>query len=571
MNSYKKLFKRILLLIVSAVILFCINGVQRNIETSIVKNDLRDSGKIDNAPPIVAFTTVVLGAFRGVAANLLWLRAKTLQEEGSYFEMVQISTWIQQLQPKFTGALGYLGWNMAYNISVTESRFVDRWRWINSGLTLLRRALASNPKDPNLYHELGWIFQHKIGATMDDAQQYYKNKIAREMYNVLGEVRPNWDEWAKLPNTIDKLKLHYKKNDLVYKALEDSGFNSFKKLYLAFIEDNKGKIPEKFTKYYTDKEKLKYLDQCLRVIWLKNNYVLDCKEIVAINKKYGLLDWRLPESQALYWGYTGLKVSPEGKHANSERLIIQGLRDSFRRGALLAIKEGENSYFYFGPNFSVIDAVKAEYLKAKDSYDARSFDVGYYNFLKDAIVLLYTYGHYNKARVYYKELKRVDKTTGVTFEDNRILHLVPMGEYVKRQLEDDIERATPTQAGNIVLGMMQNVFKYLLAGQIDTAVALEVQAKNLYLKYKKKNEDVYRNFLPPYSKWRAVLAKRMLQNLPQDLAARFKYLLLDLNKANDDFKKKPNPDAIKDLEKLEKDKLKENTFGSGLKLEPDFK
>ena len=557
MNSYKKLFKRVLLLVVSGVILLCINGVQKKIEKNITANELRDSGTIENAPPIVAFTTVVLGAFRGVAANLLWLRAKTLQEKGSYFEMVQISTWIQQLQPKFTGALGYLGWNMAYNISVTESRFEDRWRWINSGINLLRKALASNPKDPNLYYELGWIFQHKIGGTMDKAQQYYKNQIAKEMYGVLGQVRPDWEKWAKMPNTLEALKLHYSKNDLIFKALNKSGFASFRNLYLEFIEDNKGKIPEKFAQIYKDKEKLKYLDQALRVIWLKNKYQLDCREIVEINKKYGLLDWRLPESQALYWGYTGLKVSPKGKHANSERLIIQGLGDTYRRGALLAIKDGENANFYFGPNFSVIDAVKNEYLKAKNTYKARSFDVGYFNFLKKAMVLLNTYGYKAKAREYYNEIKRMDKKN---YRKDIFLSL-PMDKYVAMQLRKNIDDATPTQAGNIVLGMMSRVFTYLRAGQIDTAVALEIQAKNLYLRYKKKSVD--RNYLPPYSEWRAALAKRIMENIKPEQRRQFQLLLLDLNKVNSS-KAKDVKDSMKKLEQIRRDKLREKAFGSGV-------
>ncbi len=560
MNSYRKLFRRFLLLVISGSILLCINSVQKKIEKDIIANELRDSGKIDNAPPIVAFTTVVLGAFRGVAANLLWLRAKTLQESGSYFEMVQISTWIQQLQPKFTGALGYLGWNMAYNISVTESRYEDRWRWINSGINLLRKALASNPKDPNLYHELGWIFQHKIGATMDNGQQYYKNQIAKEMYNVLGEVRPDWEMWATMPNTLETLKLHYSKNDAVFYALTKSGFASFKKLYLAFIEDNKGKLPEKFTQIYKDKEKLKYLDQVLRVIWLKRKYKLDCKEIFTINKKYGLLDWRLPESQSLYWGYTGLKVSPDGKHANNERLIIEGLRDSFRRGALLAIKEGENAYFYFGPNFNVIDAVKNEYVKAKGTYEARSFDVGYYNFLKDAMVLLHTYGHQAKAKEFYNEIKKMDKKN---YNQDLLLQNLPMAKYVEIQLYKSIDDAKASQAGNIVLGIMSNVFMYLRAGQIDTAVALEVQAKNLYLRYKQKNDGVNRNYLPPYSEWRALLAKRIMENMKPAQRQQFKLLLLDLNQVNAS-KAKEVKDSMDKLEEIKKDKLREKAFGSGI-------
>ncbi|MFM7817350.1 MAG: hypothetical protein ACKPGI_10320, partial [Verrucomicrobiota bacterium] len=46
---------------------------------------------ISNAPPVLAFTTVALGAFRGLIANALWIRANDLQEEGKYFEAVQLA------------------------------------------------------------------------------------------------------------------------------------------------------------------------------------------------------------------------------------------------------------------------------------------------------------------------------------------------------------------------------------------------------------------------------------------------------------------------------------------------
>lgn len=54
---------------------------------------------ISNAPPVLAFTTVALGAFRGLIANALWIRANDLQEEGKNFEAVQLADWITKLQP----------------------------------------------------------------------------------------------------------------------------------------------------------------------------------------------------------------------------------------------------------------------------------------------------------------------------------------------------------------------------------------------------------------------------------------------------------------------------------------
>ena len=137
------------LVCVTLVLLFGVGRVERRLDNAVAEHHLRFTGQIKNAPPLVTFTTVALGSFRGLVADLLWLRAGSLQEKGSYFEMVQLARWITDLQPTFSGATAYLAWNMAYNISVTCSSFEDRWRWVNEGIKLIRdQAIEYNPEDP---------------------------------------------------------------------------------------------------------------------------------------------------------------------------------------------------------------------------------------------------------------------------------------------------------------------------------------------------------------------------------------------------------------------------------------
>ena len=93
---------------------------------------------LENAPPVLAFTTVALGGFRGLIANALWIRANDLQEEDKYFEMVQLADWITKLQPHFTTVWVHQAWNMAYNISIKFNDMNDRWLWVLRGIELLR-------------------------------------------------------------------------------------------------------------------------------------------------------------------------------------------------------------------------------------------------------------------------------------------------------------------------------------------------------------------------------------------------------------------------------------------------
>src|SRR5882724_3728368 len=126
--------------------------------------------ELKGAPPMLALTTVALGGFRGLIANALWIRANDLQQDGKYFEMVQLADWITKLEPSLTQVWTVQAWNMAYNISVKFTNPYDRWRWVQRGIELLRDdGLRYNPREALMYRELGWFFQHKMGQNMDDA------------------------------------------------------------------------------------------------------------------------------------------------------------------------------------------------------------------------------------------------------------------------------------------------------------------------------------------------------------------------------------------------------------------
>jgi hypothetical protein len=135
-----------------------------------------------NMPPLVAFTTVALGGFRGILADILWMRAGTLQDEGRYFELVQLSDWIVKLQPRSPAIWAYHAWNMAYNLSALMAAPAERWRWVRNGIGLLRdEGMVYNPGSPRLHQELAWLFLHKLGTDSDTAAAYYRAQWAAEV------------------------------------------------------------------------------------------------------------------------------------------------------------------------------------------------------------------------------------------------------------------------------------------------------------------------------------------------------------------------------------------------------
>ena len=108
-------------------------------------------------PADIAFTSLALGGFRGLAVDYFWIRAEMLRQDGRYYEANQLANWICKLQPRFVRVWSFHAWNLAYNMSVLTQTFKERWNWVYNGIKLLRdEGIRYNPKAVSLYRELGW-------------------------------------------------------------------------------------------------------------------------------------------------------------------------------------------------------------------------------------------------------------------------------------------------------------------------------------------------------------------------------------------------------------------------------
>src|ERR1017187_5445096 len=150
-------FKKIILLLLAAALLAGSGQVQKSLNRDRDRLGLTRASVLENAPPLLAFTTVALGGFRGLVSNYLWIRSNDLQLDDKYFEAAQLADWITALEPHFTQVWIFEAWNLAFNISVKFKDFSDRWRWVERGIELLRdRALRYNPDAVLIYRELAW-------------------------------------------------------------------------------------------------------------------------------------------------------------------------------------------------------------------------------------------------------------------------------------------------------------------------------------------------------------------------------------------------------------------------------
>lgn len=149
----------------------------------------------EDYPAGVRFVMVALGGFRGVLADLLWLRASQRQEEGDYFEAAQLTGWITRLEPRYPEVWSYHAWNIAYNIGVMFPDPADRWEWLMRGIRLLRdEGIAANPRSSRLYWDIGWMYYDKIGGRWEENPLDFRARLASEMTAVFGDgaAEPVW-------------------------------------------------------------------------------------------------------------------------------------------------------------------------------------------------------------------------------------------------------------------------------------------------------------------------------------------------------------------------------------------
>jgi hypothetical protein len=431
--------KKIVLLLFAVLLLFGSSRVQDSLNQDRDQLGLTRVQPLENAPPVLAFTTVALGGFRGLISNALWIRANDLQDDDKFFEMAQLADWITKLEPHFVQVWLVQAWNMAYNISVKFTDFSDRWRWVQRGIELLRdQGLEYNPNETLIYRELAWFFQHKMGQPLDDANMYYKQQWVIEMARVFGKETPNLDE-------------------LIHPQTED---------------------------------------QKARRKLLVEHFKMDPEFMKQVDQDYGPLEWRLPEAHAVYWAALGLKKAKENPDKikpddliTLRRVIYQSMQLAFHRGRLIA--NPFKKAFEFGPNLDIVPKVSAIYEQAADE-DKENHDHilrAHRNFLRDAVYFLYVYNRIQDAAYWYKYLGM--KYPNQTVLDTKLSSFYPtnvtLDEYAVTRVQEDVSEAMdPKRIEAVIEGLLVNSYTSLVIGQDERAAGFKLLADKVRVLYESK-------------------------------------------------------------------------------------
>lgn len=465
--------KQILLLLLALMLLVGVGQVQRSLNADRDRLGLTRVAPLENAPPMLAFTTVALGGFRGLIANALWIRASELQENDKFFEMAQLADWITKLEPHFVQVWIVQGWNLAYNISVKFKDYSDRWNWVQRGIALLRdEGLRYNPNEMLLYRELAGFFQHKMGANLDDANMYYKRAWFAEMAQIIRSERPD---------------------------------------YAALLDPQTAEARE-------------------RARVLRETYKLDPAFMRDCDERYGPLEWRLPEAHAVYWAAQGLaaaKANPE--RVNQEdllqlrRMIYHSMQMAVVRGRVIVSSSGK--LLDLAPNLEIIPKANDAYEQAmrEDEKNRDHIKTGHRNFIRDAVYYLYTYNREAEAARWYAYLgKSYPDKPLVAGRPDSLPAAMTLDEYIYARVEEEVGDTSRDKTKMVLEGLLTTSFYSLATGNDDRATGFDRFAQKVWARYQMKTEGTgERISIPPLNTIKQDVLRRVLdpeRGFPLELA-----------------------------------------------------
>jgi len=504
--------------------------------------------KPENVPPSLAFTTIATGAFRGLVVDVLWMRADRLKEQGQFFDAKQLAEWITTLQPRFASVWEFHAWNMAYNISVAipATQPDQRWRWVKNGYELLRdQGIPLNPKSIILYREIARIFQHKIGALSDDAHKYYKLQLALAMEPLLGradnqyfqslaQAPTDWQQIIKDANVVPVITA-LKTADKVFSDDDDFVSNylslrqdprRFNPAVFNVIDDFRVKAPEALEKF----------DIFAKAYQLRKVWKLDPVFMHELNKicgpidfsdpnfgdpnkpsKHLPLDWRHPDSHAIYWAFKGLQVADKEEsrrigmsEVNTDRIVAQSLQNLFRNGKIFIYdlpaetssdsSSQQRKEIFLRPDLRMFEPCNRARLAILEKYKDISKSIysslqdGHRNMLKNAVLSFYQAGHRSQAQKIYNQLRKLYPLDEFKNPDVVV--------FARNRLREELQSIDINNAKEIVQMMLrESYFRYAMRDD-NEAAGLEDMAEEVYKHYMSEFSDVPRIDLPEFPQLR---------------------------------------------------------------------
>ncbi len=487
--------------VIAVLALLVTSGLSTSLSATAGRAQLGYADRAEAGDPPEVAAGIALGAFRGVFVNILWLRANKMKEEGKFYESIELAKTITRLQPRFPRVWAFQAWNMAYNISVATKTPEERWLWVKAGIELLRdQGIPKNPNDTLLHKELAWIFVHKIQGYADDANQFYKRRVAEEWTYVLGMPPPRaeteqqtheryigWlSRMVEAPETLEEvIRREPTVETLVRRLREEAGLEldlhmlEVFELHLALRESwaareglitlNQETRNDGLARLLSEDEMVpawRALIPHVRKRIIIDDYHMEPARMLRYTRRYGPLDWRHPATHALYWAVRGVERGLDRRNTadfdmtNTDRVVLHAVQEIARWGDLEydvltdAYSALPNTDFF--PVYATVlreleDRAQAEVSRARIY---TTYGAGYENFMRDAVRYLYRSGEIEKAQQYYETLRtwpglNLNDSVGLLEDFSK-----PLDQFVLDEVRGQID--TPQVAIQEIDGAMQN-------------------------------------------------------------------------------------------------------------------
>ncbi|MGF1678877.1 MAG: tetratricopeptide repeat protein [Candidatus Methylacidiphilales bacterium] len=125
-----------------------------------------------------------LGGFRGLVATYLWISLTEAWEEQTWTRVRTLADFAVTLQPRVLFFWENGAWHLAWNASVSVSKYapegtsearkdLESRRWIDAGIDMLERGIQAIPEKPTLYLRMAELYWQRL-EDFDQAAHYYR-------------------------------------------------------------------------------------------------------------------------------------------------------------------------------------------------------------------------------------------------------------------------------------------------------------------------------------------------------------------------------------------------------------
>ncbi len=287
------------------------------------------------------FTTMLLGGVGGMLADFLWLQLIERCVDRQYAEVGVLARWITALEPGIGSVWVFQAWNLAFNISIQFPKPRDRWQWVTAGLDLL-----TGPGQ----------------AACPASPQVLREAASTLLIKVAGQSDPGNREYKLLfAESVETLCVRHGLNP---ETLEGPG--------------------------------LAAVAAALH---------MDAGRMLRVQRGLGPLDWRLPQTHALYWALTA--AARAGKYDfSSEKFTQSALILSFTQGRMAPGRPD-----LLGPRPDLLPAINRYFAqiirRCPDKTERDTFRTGSSHFLMNASYLLYKLHRPDEAAAAYEKWQRL--------------------------------------------------------------------------------------------------------------------------------------------------------------------